>query len=425
MSKYSGRIKSFNLQRGWGFIECSETEQIYGKDIFVMKKALPGGHASKGDRVIFEVVQGPSGPEAADVDLSPEGGGGGWGGGGYAGGGGPGTGNAIGSKAWAASRGPFGGSSGRSSTGFLGFVKSYNPVKGWGFVTSEAMHQLYGKDIFFMKNSLRPPHAQQGDPVRFTIVQGAKGPEATDVHLAPMAAPGFGGPSAGSRRRVIGAGPGVGGYWAPAPGRAFPALPALPAPGPASAAIGPGQMLFGSVKGYDPEKGWGHIDCEAARQAFGKDVFLMRSAVGDQSVQLGTLISFRVTMAAKGPHATDVRVLPESSFGIGGNLGGFWDGVVKSFNTERGWGFITSEEITQIFGKDIFLHRQELDGTQPEPGDAIHFTVEPGKTGQLEAKNVSLGTASSALEAAEAGPVAAYRDVPRPTTSGNRRARPY
>jgi len=65
--KYFGLIKSFNPQKGWGFIECPQTYELYGKDMFVLKNALPGGAANKGDQVAFTVIQEHNGPVAATV----------------------------------------------------------------------------------------------------------------------------------------------------------------------------------------------------------------------------------------------------------------------------------------------------------------------------------------------------------------------
>eukprot|EP00418_Pyrodinium_bahamense_P037036 CAMPEP_0179205848 /NCGR_PEP_ID=MMETSP0796-20121207/102625_1 /TAXON_ID=73915 /ORGANISM="Pyrodinium bahamense, Strain pbaha01" /LENGTH=381 /DNA_ID=CAMNT_0020910739 /DNA_START=84 /DNA_END=1226 /DNA_ORIENTATION=+ len=373
-------IKSFNAQRGWGFIECEETQQIYGKDMFVMKSSLPGGFASKGDRVIFEVMQGTSGPEAKNVAFA------------QVGGASNGNGHAIGSKAWAVKNAPAIVANGRrSTTGFLGMVKSYNPTKGWGFVTSEALHDLYGKDIFFMKTALRRGLANPGDLVRFSIVQGARGPEATDLQPEGLVAAGAVVPTA------------AGGESSAQVGRHGP----LPS-GCDAGSSGSPQLLFGAVKSFNDDKGWGHITCELGMQLYAKDVFLMKSALGGQSVQAGSLVSFRVTMGAKGPQATDVQVLPEGCFSTDSSPGSSFVGVVKSFHSEKGWGFVTSDEIQQFFGKDIFLHRLELGGIVPQPGDAVQFTVEPGKTGQLEAKNVALSVSGEA--AADSG---TYRAVPR------------
>ncbi len=60
-----GRIKWFNNSKGFGFIGGEN-----GADVFVHYSGIVGdGYRTlkEGDRVRFELVQGPKGPQAANV----------------------------------------------------------------------------------------------------------------------------------------------------------------------------------------------------------------------------------------------------------------------------------------------------------------------------------------------------------------------
>jgi CspA family cold shock protein len=60
-----GRIKWFNNSKGYGFIGCEN-----GPDVFVHYSGIVGdGYRTlqEGDRVSFDLVQGPKGPQAANV----------------------------------------------------------------------------------------------------------------------------------------------------------------------------------------------------------------------------------------------------------------------------------------------------------------------------------------------------------------------
>ena len=63
--RMEGRIKWFNNSKGFGFIGCENRP-----DVFVHYSGIVGeGYRTlkEGDRVRFELVQGPKGPQAANV----------------------------------------------------------------------------------------------------------------------------------------------------------------------------------------------------------------------------------------------------------------------------------------------------------------------------------------------------------------------
>lgn len=422
MTEFLGTVKTFNLQKGWGFVECAQTQALYGKDIFLMKTSLPNGDIATGAKVYFQVKQGRGGPEAtavreADAPAFP-------------------TARTPAplhqaqfqqqspqlvaydpyQQAQAHQQPANNSKSSVATAGFAGTVKSYNEGKGWGFLTSPLVQQLYGKDVFFLRTSVLGGHASisTGMSCTFSIIEGRGGPEAIDISPtggAAAPAPQWGAPAPSLRT----AAPPVQVFAMP-PAQPVASRPTLGVP---AAAPNPNEQYFGVVKGFNEEKGWGHIDCEAATKAYGKDVFLLRSSLNGETVGPGTLLSFKVLMAQKGPQAQSVSILPPGSFAANGQEGTRFVGQIKKYNAEKGWGFVTSSDIQHLFGKDIFLHKREL-GEAPPPveGQQVEFSVDIGQSGKLEAKAVAL----SPYDGAAAGEQGAY-DAAQAAAAG--RSSPY
>ncbi len=62
-----GKVKWFNAEKGYGFIECNE-----GGDVFVHYSAIQGQGfktLQEGQTVQFNVVRGSRGPQASDVKI--------------------------------------------------------------------------------------------------------------------------------------------------------------------------------------------------------------------------------------------------------------------------------------------------------------------------------------------------------------------
>ncbi|WP_319526707.1 cold shock domain-containing protein [uncultured Desulfosarcina sp.] len=63
----NGVVKWFNSSKGYGFIEQED-----GPDVFVHHSGINSSgfrSLNEGDRVTFEIVDGPKGPAAANVTI--------------------------------------------------------------------------------------------------------------------------------------------------------------------------------------------------------------------------------------------------------------------------------------------------------------------------------------------------------------------
>jgi len=169
----TGTVKSWNPEKGWGFIECSATHAQFGKDVFLMRSHLVGAtDVDKGQQVSFSHTQGPRGPEAENVHVL--------------GGGPPRNFGKGGSGANAMMGGKGGGVDkkliGMASTqAFTGEIKRFDEEKGWGHISCDATRAVYQKDIFLMRSALNGATVMAGDTVQFGTTMGTKGPEASSI----------------------------------------------------------------------------------------------------------------------------------------------------------------------------------------------------------------------------------------------------
>lgn len=159
------------------------------------------------------------------------------------------------------------------------------------------------------------------------------------------------------------------------------------------AAMAAGKNI-GTVKNWNPQKGWGMIQSPAMQALYGKDIFFMRSGVAHGEIFAGAKVSFMVGQGAKGPQGEEVQVLGGSAmqhnatmnpmqfaFGFGPQGSKHVIGCIKHFNDEKGWGHIDCAEMRAIYGKDIIVLRSALNGQPCQAGDYVSFKVAQGQKG--------------------------------------------
>jgi len=150
----------------------------------------------------------------------------------------------------------------------------------------------------------------------------------------------------------------------------------------------------GTVKNFRAEKGFGFITTPE-----GLDIFLHIKACTDGGVpQTGDVVKYDLEESKIKPgqmQATGVTGGTGTPGAKGGGKGvvgtGTLQGTCKSFNPEKGYGFIQPAD-----GSDnIFFNiKQMQDGSTPQAGDWLTYDVEPSpiKPGQMQGSNVTGGT---------------------------------
>mmetsp|Transcript_103024 Transcript_103024/g.332023 ORF Transcript_103024/g.332023 Transcript_103024/m.332023 type:complete len:688 (-) Transcript_103024:83-2146(-) len=188
-TRYTGSIKSFNNESGYGFLSCRETLDRYGLDVFLHSKQIK--EFNVGDNVTFEVQVSKTGkPQANDLREVPK------------------TllwlcaeGDAV--EAAADSSPPkaaakdVGGAtvegeskkepSNKAKTGskkqelHTGEIKSFNTMKGYGFIECPELFVRFGRDVFLHESQFEGKRV--GDRVKFKLQVKNDQPQARDVNL--------------------------------------------------------------------------------------------------------------------------------------------------------------------------------------------------------------------------------------------------
>lgn len=232
-----GTVSWYEPAKGYGFI----TPDGGGDEVFLHSSAIVGdGVVSEGQRVAFLVVDGEKGPQADH--LLP-----------------------LGDQA---------AQQADASDGADGTVSWFDEDKGFGFITPESG----GPDVFVHARALADglPVLDEADRVTYDVVEGERGPQARDVHLAGGSAP-RGGPARSTSR-----------------GRS----------GPRESSGPPARGGQGVVVRYDPERGFGFITPDAG----GADLFVHVSVLrNEDELYAGDRVRYQVRQSDRGPQADRVE----------------------------------------------------------------------------------------------------------------------
>jgi len=381
MEGVTGFVKSYGLSKGYGFIESDSVEG----DIFFPKNALPSDLVDSLDAKCFDLasrevtftVESKDGrTQARGVQLVP-----------------------------------------REGQPLVGKVKSFNPTKGYGFIGAQA---LMGQDVFFMRTELPSDsqHSQSlaGTPVSFCIVQTQEGKiQAQSLRLGNQSNGNEG--LAMNASLFAGMDPTQLGL-AIMNGQISLPLADLGAKGgikgmgrTGGRQLSTGQSMSGTVKTFNHMKGWGFI----TSPSYSGDIYFKS---GDGTITQGMQVSFVATVMPDGQvQARDVIVGRAASLGtpsFGGQkraLDGAFNqlakrpkfapafstpfstqdlssghavsGIIKSYHTGNGWGFIDCAGVDVYFkGNNLpsnSQYRTDLVGTP------VSFEVNRTPDGKLQA----------------------------------------
>jgi len=351
MTEFTGTIKSYGAQKGFGFIG---SQDVAG-DVYFQQKELPLEYQGldlqlTGSTVSFELVHTQDGmPQGKGVQLleamtSPR-----------SGGGGGGSGSPI-----------------DQSQMLKGEIRSYNSERGFGFVANPSIDG----DFYFEKRDV-PMQFQSmalvGAKVGFTPHVSAQGKnQARKLQFNLF--------QTGSMKGGFFGSGGCGGGFGGAP----PMMGKAMGKGPGGMMMnqmggGPpdGASMVGTVKTFDPAKGYGFLSVTGLPA----DVYFKPEGM---QVEVGTTVGFTLKWMMDGkPQAR--QLVPALS------AGKVVIGTVKSFSDKNGYGFIGLPDTTQ----DVYFNRQKLPvdmqamGSNELQGSTLQFTVRLTPDGKPQAEDIA------------------------------------
>merc|ERR1740121_3295725 len=122
------------------------------------------------------------------------------------------------------------------------------------------------------------------------------------------------------------------------------------------------KRYVGVIKSFNTAKGVGFVDCPEIMEKFGCDVFLHASQILHDE-EVGDVISFVVQLGRLGqPRAKDIQAIASVQDSEAATPAQSYTGTVKSYNQEKGYGFIVCPETFSQYSSDIFFHKDQAKG---------------------------------------------------------------
>jgi len=160
-----------------------------------------------------------------------------------------------------------------------------------------------------------------------------------------------------------------------------------------------GPLYQGVIKMFDETKGYGFILCPAR----GFDVYLPK--VHLKGMKVGQSVNFMIREYKGKPQAYGLTACEEEVDGTALIMDSLtatqsspsnqrrdpYHGVVKNFDQEKGYGFISCRELQEKYGVDTFVHQKGLTKglTDLRPGDHVSFFIRLDDKSRPQAMKVS------------------------------------
>lgn len=214
---------------------------------------------------------------------------------------------------------------------FVGTITSFFPEKHYGFISSEAAHQLFGKDTFL--SDMEIGNFKVGDVVTYAIAFNKVGrPRARD--LQPLH------PEDNLAAQIH--------------------------------AAEEGRRYAGIISTFSQEKRYGFIQSPEAHAKFGKDTFLSDHEVG--SFAVGSAVTFRIALNKQGrPQARDLQPLDDAAAAALGAAASAVPSQLEQLALEQQLGLEQQLQMEQLSMEQLGMSgilRGELD---PSPAIQQHW----------------------------------------------------